>query len=67
MMQLTISWQAALRNSTSIFDPSAEKGLAGLLHGAIEMLSNNLDLYRDICALVFSYLLLDANYVVQVS
>lgn len=50
-----------------MFDPSAEKGLVKLLPGALEMLSNNLDLFRTVRKLVFSYLLLDANYVVQVS
>lgn len=60
-------WLAALRNATSLGDPTpGTPGLIDLLPGALVLLAENLDLLGSTLDIIESYLLLDAPKTLQV-
>ena len=63
----SVRWQTALYNSVSYYEPSAEKGLARLLPGLLNMIGENMDLLSKSLSLLESYLLLDAASLINVS
>lgn len=60
-------WATSLHSSTSLYEPSNEKGLIRLLPGLLGMLGENIDILDKSLGLLDSYLLLDAAGLIQVS
>jgi len=50
-------WQAGLYNSTSLYRPTPETGLATLIPGLLGLLRDNMDLLDRTLTLLDSYLL----------
>lgn len=60
-------WEVALRNSTSLYQPSHERGLIRLLPGLLLSVGENMDTLACMLGLLNSYILLDAPGIMRVS
>lgn len=60
-----ILWQTALWNAASPYQPTAETGLARLIPGLLNAVSENMDLLTKLLPLLDSYILLDPPGLIQ--
>ena len=60
-------WKLAIRNATTIEDVNGSPGLHTLLPLLVTLIAKNIDLLGNIVDILESYILLDANRLLQVS